>query len=42
MLRRIAGKLHRDNERIARLRHEFATTIETLRSAPIEEVRHVR
>lgn len=40
-LRRIAGKLHRDNERIVRLRREFATRIEALRSAPTEEVRHV-
>ncbi|MEV0107663.1 hypothetical protein AB0H42_15125 [Nocardia sp. NPDC050799] len=40
-LRRIAGKLHGDNERMVRLRREFATTIKALRSAPTEEVRHV-
>lgn len=38
-LRRIAGKLRGEPDRITRVRCEFALTIEALRRAPVEEVR---
>ncbi|WP_280421959.1 hypothetical protein [Nocardia carnea] len=38
-LRRIAGKLRREPDRITRVRSEFAATIEALWRAPVEEVR---